>query len=124
TYCWRPGSGVSCCVLTCRGCRMKLRTLASISVTLMISVVALVSTAGQDRAVPVTTPTAATKTWTAPRTPDGPPDLQGVWLNRFATPAARPEALQRKASLTDDEVAELKRRADRLFKNTTSDSDF
>jgi hypothetical protein len=102
---------------------MKLRTLASISVTLTISVVALVSTAAQDRGVPVTTK-AETKTGTAPRTPDGSPDLQGVWLNVFATPVERPEALQGRASLTDDEVAELKRRADRLFKNSTSDSDF
>src|SRR6478752_825246 len=99
---------------------MKLRILGLTSVTLMMSVVELVSTADQDRAVPLSTPTAGTKTWTAPRTPDGSPDLQGVWLNVFATPVERPEALQGKASLTDDEVAELKRRADRLFKDTSS----
>jgi hypothetical protein len=101
---------------------MKLRRLASSSVALLISVAALRAAGGQ--AVPAPRSTASTKTWTSFRTQDGRPDLQGVWLNVFATPVERPEALQGKASLTDDEVAELKRRADRLFKETTSNSDF
>ena len=29
-----------------------------------------------------------------PRTPDGQPDLQGVWLNASATPLERPKALE------------------------------
>src|SRR5262249_55528371 len=53
--------------------------------------------------------------------PDGHPDLQGVWLNNSATPLERPKALEGRATLTDDEVAELRRRADRLFKNTNAD---
>jgi hypothetical protein len=60
--------------------------------------------------------------WTAPRTPDGQPDLQGVWLIHTATPLERPKALEGKARLTDDEVAEFRRRADRLF--TSGNSDF
>ena len=59
--------------------------------------------------------------WTPPLGPDGHPDLQGVWLNSSATPLERPPALAGKQTLTDDEVAELKRRADRLFKNTNAD---
>ena len=53
--------------------------------------------------------------------PDGHPDLQGVWLNNSATPLERPKALEGRESLTDDEVAELRRRADRLFRNTNAD---
>src|SRR5499427_6968907 len=59
--------------------------------------------------------------WTPPLGPDGHPDLQGVWLNNSATPLERPKALEGRQTLTDDEVAELRRRADRLFKNTNAD---
>ena len=59
--------------------------------------------------------------WSPPLGPDGHPDLQGVWLNSSATPLERPPALAGKQTLTDDEVAELRRRADRLFKNTNAD---
>jgi hypothetical protein len=56
-----------------------------------------------------------------PLGPDGHPDLQGVWLNSSATPLERPKALEGRPSLTDKEVAELRQRADRLFKNTNAD---
>jgi len=56
-----------------------------------------------------------------PLGPDGHPDLQGVWLNNSATPLERPKALEGRQSLTDGEVAELRQRADRLFKNTNAD---
>jgi hypothetical protein len=54
-------------------------------------------------------------------TPDGRPDLEGNWLNRSATPLERPKELEGRPFLTDAEVAELKRRADRLFKNGQND---
>ena len=44
--------------------------------------------------------------WTAPRTPWGDPDLQGLWNNATTTPLQRPAELGRKAFLTDAEVAE------------------
>ena len=59
--------------------------------------------------------------WTPPLGPDGHPDLQGIWLNNSATPLERPKALEGRQSLTDEEVVELSRRADRLFKNTNAD---
>ena len=50
---------------------------------------------------------------TVPRTPDGHPDLQGVWTNATITPMERPRALAGKATLTDAEAAghgEVRRR--------------
>jgi len=64
---------------------------------------------------------SAASNWTGPRTPDGQPDLQGVWLSNGATPLERPKALEGRQFLTDAEVAELKKRAARLFKQGNSD---
>jgi hypothetical protein len=88
---------------------MKRRFLA-VSVTLAAMVAGSASVAGQ-----------AAPAWTPPLGPDGHPDLQGVWLNSSATPLERPKALEGRQSLTDEEVAELRRRADRLFKNPNTD---
>jgi hypothetical protein len=51
----------------------------------------------------------------------GQADLQGVWLSSSATPLERPRGLEGKPFLTDAEVAELKKRAQRLFKQGNSD---
>ena len=48
--------------------------------------------------------------WTAPRTPDGQPDLQGVWTNATITPLERPAALAGKAFLTAEEAAAIEKR--------------
>ena len=69
---------------------------------------------------PATAQTPA-HSYTPPRTIDGQPDLQGVWLSNTATPLERPQALSGRARLTDAEVAEFKRRADRLFRGANSD---
>jgi hypothetical protein len=50
----------------------------------------------------------AASTWKVQRTPDGKPDLQGVWTNNSVTPMTRPSQWKDKASLTDAEVQELK----------------
>jgi hypothetical protein len=47
------------------------------------------------------------KTWTAPRTPDGQPDLQGSWTNATLTPLERPNALADKQVFTDQEASEF-----------------
>ena len=48
---------------------------------------------------------------TAPRTPWGQPDLQGVWDFRTITPLQRPEELADKEFLTDEEAAGLEQEA-------------
>jgi len=46
--------------------------------------------------------------WVVPRTPDGHPDLQGVWANNNITPLERPEVWADKAELSDEELAALR----------------
>ncbi|MCU1339053.1 MAG: hypothetical protein JWO19_4634, partial [Bryobacterales bacterium] len=72
-----------------------------------VGLTALLSMAqGQVAAQPASATTKAVKqTWTAPRTPDGHPDLQGVWANNIATPLERPKELEGRALLTDQELA-------------------
>jgi hypothetical protein len=49
--------------------------------------------------------------WKAPRTPDGQPDLQGIWTNATITPLERPASLKDKTFLTEAEALALERQA-------------
>ena len=51
--------------------------------------------------------TAAVDGWTAPRTPDGHPDLQGTWTTQTYTPLQRPERYAGREFLTEQEMVEL-----------------
>jgi hypothetical protein len=62
--------------------------VSALAVTIVVP-----STAGQSRK------------WTAPRTPDGKPDIQGTFTFATITPLQRPEALSGKEVLTPEEAA-------------------
>src|SRR5690242_977766 len=51
--------------------------------------------------------TPAAKSWKAPRTPDGTPDIQGIWSNSTLTPLERPKGLGAKEFYTQQEFAKL-----------------
>jgi hypothetical protein len=50
------------------------------------------------------------KTYSPPKTPDGMPDLQGIWTNVTVTPLERPADLKDKAFFTPQEAAAFEKR--------------
>ena len=91
---------------------MHFRNLTFVGAVVVLSLVQGQAIAQAVNARPAKT---ATGTWTAPRTVDGQPDLQGVWANNIATPLERPKELEGRALLTDQEVAAFKKKAHELF---------
>jgi hypothetical protein len=51
------------------------------------------------------------QSWRLSRTPEGYPDLQGMWTNATLTPLERPDGLANKLYLTEEEAARFERRA-------------
>src|SRR6266853_3929125 len=70
------------------------------------------------------TPDKASKTgnWRAPRTPDGQPDLQGVWDYRTVTPFERPTSVGGKQVLSDEEAAAFEEQINRAENRDLVDS--
>ena len=83
---------------------MRNRVLASLAALVLM----IVPAAGQatNKAKPAP---AAKGAWTPPRTPDGQPDLQGVWTNNSVTPLQRPKEVAGKEFYTEAELAAVQR---------------
>lgn len=64
---------------------MRTRTLLMSLAIAMVAAAMLTFAAGQDQTAG-TNQTQTAKHWTAPRTPDGQPDIQGTWTNYTSTP--------------------------------------
>lgn len=92
---------------------MSRRSLASTAALVALVLVALLAQAPAEGQTPSAAPrvTAAGRAWTPPRTPDGTPDLQGIWTDNTVTPFQRPKNLGTKEFYTDQEFAELSNRA-------------
>ncbi len=80
---------------------MSYRFLASTSALAFLLAASLVAQAPE-----APKPAAKAKSASIPRTPDGHPDLQGVWTNATITPMERPAAFASKPTVTDAEAKE------------------
>jgi hypothetical protein len=90
------------------GYRLLAGTAVSVALTLVLILVIVAPVRAQ---TPATSKAPANgKTWTPPRTPDGKPDLQGIWSNATLTPLERPKGLAAKEFYSDQEFRELARR--------------
>ena len=58
-----------------------------------------------------------------PRTPDGSPDLQGLWTNQTQTPLERPQELGLQGFLTPEQAAEFEARARNRIEQSNQPSD-
>src|SRR5262245_61437658 len=82
-----------------------LRSLSTLAIATAIATATAMTVHGQAQAGNAK-PAAK---WTAPRTPDGHPDLQGNWNNNSVTPLQRPPQWAGKTVLSDAELAALKK---------------
>ena len=89
---------------------MPQRTVISILMGIALSAIVV---GGQTSALAQATADKAK--WSVPRTPDGRPDFQGVWANNGMTPLERPKQFGLRATMTDAELADLKKRAATLM---------
>lgn len=78
---------------------------SALTTSIVLIWLAQVPLAGQAPASAAKQTTGGAKTWTPPRTPDGRPDLQGIYNFATITPFERPDELAGKQVLTDEDVA-------------------
>jgi len=82
-----------------------------------------VPVAGQTSASPAKASTGAKAKMGLPRTPDGHPDLQGIWTNATITPLERPKVFEGKATVTDAEAKAFEKAQADDLKNEDGASD-
>ena len=93
-----------------------------------VAVFGLASVAGQSGPAASSRPAAPAASqatgWTVPRTPDGKPDLQGIWSNSTATPLERPANLAGKEFFTEAEAVAYVARKLQDYKNKNDDTHY
>jgi hypothetical protein len=85
------------------------RSMAVLAGFGMVVLLAPAPAAGQALS-PAVKATTTGKAYTPPRTPEGVPDLQGVWTNNTVTPMQRSKELAGKEFYTEAELAEVQKR--------------
>ena len=86
--------------------RFQAGTLAALGVALLV----VPLRAADPAAKPAGKDAKTSKSWTAPRTPDGQPDFQGYWTNSSYIPLERPKELGDKEFYTPAEAAALEKK--------------
>src|SRR5688572_9215932 len=98
---------------------MRAQAVASIAIVAALSSVIVGQTSGRPAPAPNRAASASTggtgTAWRVPRMLDGRPDMQGVWANNGMTPLERPVQFGMRATMTDKELADLKKRAEALM---------
>ena len=87
------------------GASRTLAKLAAIAASIILAV------PGEAQVQKVVKTSSSAKTWAPRRTPDGQPDLQGVWTNATLTPFERPAEFAGRATITEQEAAAIEKRA-------------
>jgi hypothetical protein len=103
---------------------MSHRLLACVGVIAMIgATVWLTALANAQTTAPA--PKPAARGWTAPRTPDGQPDLQGFWTNTTYVTLERPKNVTKEFYTTEEAAEAIKRaavsEAEQTVPGTTAD---
>jgi hypothetical protein len=76
----------------------------------LVALVVPLHLAAQGLTVTAKPATTVSKSWNSQRTPDGQPDLQGVWASTTLTPLERPAEFAGKEFLTEQEAADFVKR--------------
>jgi hypothetical protein len=83
-----------------------VRTFGALLAAVGLASAALVAQSG---AVPAGANYGADPSYKVSRTPDGHPDLQGVWANNHVTPMTRPTQWKDRATISDAELKDLQK---------------
>jgi len=97
---------------------MRMRGSISLAVAAGTAAVLTAATVGAQQAPAKAKTGTPAKAWTqGQKTPDGQPDITGIWANNNITPMERPAAWAGKATLTDQELNEVKRAVSEIVSN-------